>query len=108
MSNKLKYQDHTDPKLPIVPAPVPDMELVTLHVNVPKGFGRPQAHAVVMLGQNNELVVGLSKTPIIGHTVLAEYLLKVVLDAVRKESDGGDDKKTEIIIPDRNIKIIRA
>ena len=101
MSNKL-----TDP--PVPPDPNPEMELVTLNVNVPKGFGRPRAHGVVMLGQNNELIVGLSNTRAIGHTVLAEYLLKVVLDAVRKEIDGGDDKKTEIIIPDRNIKIIRA
>ena len=101
MSNEL-----TDPTMPSDPKP--EMELVTLNVNVPKGFGRPRVHAVVMLGQNNELIVGLSKTPIIGQTILAEYLLKVVLNAIRKEFGGGDEEKTEIIIPNSNIKIIRA
>jgi len=101
MSNKL-----VDPNVPIVDPP---MELVTLNVNVPHGFGRPRAHCVVMMGQNSELIVGVSNTPSIGHSVLAEHLLKVVLHALRKDmgSDSGE-KKVEILIPDKNIRIIRA
>ena len=101
MSNKI-----IDLNAPVVDPP---MEFVTLNVNVPHGFGRPRAHCAVMMGQNGDLVCGLSNTPMIGHSILAEHLLKVVLNGLRQQIDGGDgEKKVDILIHNRNIHIVRA